>query len=109
MGRTGNIVSISLVRELGPGLTALLVAGRNASGIASELGSIKVTEQIDANTKYRGVSSWQEVHTGQPAVVISKDGGHVAAAIGQLGNRPGNGNFRRPSGVERSEEQVPAA
>jgi phospholipid/cholesterol/gamma-HCH transport system permease protein len=37
-----------LVRELGPVLSALLVAGRNASGIASELGSMKVTEQIDA-------------------------------------------------------------
>ena len=36
------------MRELGPVLTALLVAGRNASGIASELGSMKVTEQIDA-------------------------------------------------------------
>jgi phospholipid/cholesterol/gamma-HCH transport system permease protein len=36
------------VRELGPVLTALMVAGRNASGIASELGSMKVTEQIDA-------------------------------------------------------------
>jgi phospholipid/cholesterol/gamma-HCH transport system permease protein len=44
----GQIVSISLVREFGPVLTALLVAGRNASGIASELGSMKVTEQIDA-------------------------------------------------------------
>ena len=44
----GSIVSLTLVRELGPVLTALLVAGRNASGIASELGSMKVTEQIDA-------------------------------------------------------------
>jgi phospholipid/cholesterol/gamma-HCH transport system permease protein len=44
----GQIVAISLVREFGPVLTALLVAGRNASGIASELGSMKVTEQIDA-------------------------------------------------------------
>lgn len=44
----GAIVSITLVRELGPVLTAVLVAGRNASGIASELGSMKVTEQIDA-------------------------------------------------------------
>ena len=41
-------MAITLVRELGPVLTALLVAGRNASGIASELGSMKVTEQIDA-------------------------------------------------------------
>jgi phospholipid/cholesterol/gamma-HCH transport system permease protein len=48
VGRTGMIVAISLVRELGPDLTALMVAGRNSSGIASELGSMKVTEQIDA-------------------------------------------------------------
>jgi phospholipid/cholesterol/gamma-HCH transport system permease protein len=47
-GQVGTIVSITLVRELGPVLTAILVAGRNASGIASELGSMKVTEQIDA-------------------------------------------------------------
>jgi phospholipid/cholesterol/gamma-HCH transport system permease protein len=47
-GRVGEIVSITLVREMGPVLTALLVAGRNSSGIASELGSMKVTEQIDA-------------------------------------------------------------
>ncbi|HEY3743248.1 MAG TPA: ABC transporter permease [Bryobacteraceae bacterium] len=47
-GQVGQIVAITLVRELGPVLTALLVAGRVASGIASELGSMKVTEQIDA-------------------------------------------------------------
>ena len=47
-GQVGQIVALTLVRELGPLLTALLVAGRNASGIASELGSMKVTEQIDA-------------------------------------------------------------
>ena len=45
---TGDVVSISLVRELGPTITGLLVAGRNASGIASELGSMVVTEQVDA-------------------------------------------------------------
>jgi phospholipid/cholesterol/gamma-HCH transport system permease protein len=48
IGRTGTFVSIILVRELGPVLGAVMVAGRNASGIASELGSMKVTEQIDA-------------------------------------------------------------
>jgi phospholipid/cholesterol/gamma-HCH transport system permease protein len=48
VSQTGMVVSVSLVRELGPVLTALLVAGRNASGMASELGSMKVTEQIDA-------------------------------------------------------------
>jgi phospholipid/cholesterol/gamma-HCH transport system permease protein len=41
-------VSLALVRELGPAITALLVAGRNASGMASELGSMVVTEQVDA-------------------------------------------------------------
>lgn len=45
---TGQLVSFSMVRELGPVLTSLMVAGRNASGMASELGSMKVTEQIDA-------------------------------------------------------------
>lgn len=45
---TGDVVAIALVRELGPTITGLLVAGRNASGIASELGSMQVTEQVDA-------------------------------------------------------------
>lgn len=45
---TGEVVSLSLVRELGPVIAALLVSGRNASGIASELGSMVVTEQVDA-------------------------------------------------------------
>jgi phospholipid/cholesterol/gamma-HCH transport system permease protein len=45
---TGDVVAIALVRELGPTLTGLLVAGRCASGIASELGSMLVTEQVDA-------------------------------------------------------------
>jgi len=45
---TGDVVSVALVRELGPALSGLLVAGRCASGIASELGSMLVTEQVDA-------------------------------------------------------------
>jgi len=44
----GQLVSLGMVRELGPVITGLMVAGRNASGIASELGSMVVTEQIDA-------------------------------------------------------------
>ena len=44
----GQLVSLGMVRELGPVITGLMVAGRNASGMASELGSMKVTEQIDA-------------------------------------------------------------
>jgi len=44
----GQVVAISVVRELGPVLTALMVAGRISSGIASEIGSMLVSEQIDA-------------------------------------------------------------
>ena len=45
---TGRVVAISLVRELGPVLTALMVGGRVGSGITAELGSMTVTEQVDA-------------------------------------------------------------
>src|SRR6201997_3636932 len=44
----GQLVSIGIIRELGPVLAGLVVAGRNSSGMASELGSMIVTEQIDA-------------------------------------------------------------
>jgi phospholipid/cholesterol/gamma-HCH transport system permease protein len=45
---TGDAVALALVRELGPTITAIVIAGRNASGMASELGSMVVTEQVDA-------------------------------------------------------------
>jgi phospholipid/cholesterol/gamma-HCH transport system permease protein len=44
----GPVVAVSILRELGPVLTAILVGGKVASGITAELGSMKVTEQIDA-------------------------------------------------------------
>ena len=44
----GQLVSASMVKELGPVLTGLIVAGRVGSGIAAELGSMMVTEQIAA-------------------------------------------------------------
>jgi len=47
-GFVGDIVALSIVRELGPVLTALMVAGRVGAGITAELGSMAVTEQIDA-------------------------------------------------------------
>src|SRR5438128_5825889 len=45
---TGYLVALSLVRELGPVLTALMVTGRVVSAISAELGSMVVSEQIDA-------------------------------------------------------------
>lgn len=44
----GRLVGASTVRELGPVLTALMVTGRAGSGMAAELGAMRVTEQIDA-------------------------------------------------------------
>jgi phospholipid/cholesterol/gamma-HCH transport system permease protein len=44
----GRLVSASMIKELGPVLTALMLAGRVGSGIAAELGSMVVTEQISA-------------------------------------------------------------
>ena len=44
----GSLVSASMIRELGPVLAGLMVAGRVGSGIAAQLGSMRVTEQIDA-------------------------------------------------------------
>src|SRR3954468_24820997 len=44
----GTLVTASMIRELGPVLAGLMVAGRVGSGIAAQLGSMRVTEQIDA-------------------------------------------------------------
>ena len=44
----GSVVGISLARELGPVLTALMVGGRVGAGITAEIGAMQVTEQIDA-------------------------------------------------------------
>lgn len=45
---TGSAVALSLIRELGPVLTALMVIGRAGSAITAELGIMRITEQIDA-------------------------------------------------------------
>jgi phospholipid/cholesterol/gamma-HCH transport system permease protein len=91
--QTGTFVAITLVRELGPVLTALMVAGRNASGMASELGSMKVTEQIDA-MRALGTDPIQKLVTPRmvatavvlPLLTIVADfvglcGGHLIAAL----------------------------
>lgn len=48
MEYTGRVIALSFSRELAPSLTAVIVGGRIASGIAAELGSMTVTEQVDA-------------------------------------------------------------
>src|SRR5579863_10353499 len=65
---TGRFVSTSMIRELGPVLTGIMVSGRNASSMASELGSMVVTEQIDA-MRALGVDPMRKLVT--PRVVAS--------------------------------------
>jgi phospholipid/cholesterol/gamma-HCH transport system permease protein len=49
-GALGTLVALALVRELGPVLAALMIAARAGSAMAAELGSMQVTEQVDALT-----------------------------------------------------------
>lgn len=57
-GRVGGIVAVSLMRELAPVFTAIMVTARAGSAMAAELGNMRVTEQIDAITTM-GVSPVQ--------------------------------------------------
>ena len=84
-----SLVSISMTREIGPILTALVVAGRVGASIAAELGSMKVTEQIDAletlasnPIKYLVVPRFLSLFTMLPLLTVYADaigifGGYV--------------------------------
>ncbi len=48
IGRMGTIVNLSVLRELGPVLAGIMLAGRVGGGLTAELGTMRVTEQIDA-------------------------------------------------------------
>ncbi len=81
-----SIVAIGMVRELGPVLGGLMVAGRVSSSIAAELGTMRVTEQIDALTtlsthpmKYLVVPRVLAATVTMPALVL------VADIIGVMG------------------------
>src|SRR5438094_6261743 len=51
----GPLAALAILRELGPVLTAILVGGKVASGIKAEIGSMRVTEQIDAQRAPGGI------------------------------------------------------
>ncbi len=86
-----SLVSISMTREIGPILTALVVAGRVGASIAAELGSMKVTEQIDAletlatnPVKYLVAPRFLALFTMLPILTIYADvvgiiGGYIVA------------------------------
>lgn len=76
----GTVVALSMTRELGPVLTGLIVAGRAGAAIAAELGTMRVTEQIDAletlaanPVKYLVVPRFFSGITMLPAVTIIAD------------------------------------
>ena len=48
VGMLGSAVSLSLIRELGPVLTAIMLAGRAGSSMAAEIGVMRISDQIDA-------------------------------------------------------------
>jgi phospholipid/cholesterol/gamma-HCH transport system permease protein len=75
------MVGVSIVREIGPIITALICAGRIGSGIGAELGSMRVTEQIDAMEvsgtnpfKYLVVTRILATTLMLPLLVILSDG-----------------------------------
>src|SRR5210317_2296914 len=75
-----SMVSISIVREIGPVIIALICAGRIGSGIGAELGSMRVTEQIDAMEvsginpfKYLVVTRITAMTLMLPLLVIASD------------------------------------
>jgi len=85
-----GMVALSLIREIAPVITALICAGKIASGIGAELGSMKVTEQIDAMEvsainpyKYLVVTRILAATLMVPVLVIFADG------IGILGGYVG--------------------
>jgi|SRR4030095_1615189 phospholipid/cholesterol/gamma-HCH transport system permease protein len=88
-----GMVSISIIREIGPVVTALICAGKISSGIGAELGSMKVTEQIDAMEvsacnpfKYLVVTRITATTLMFPILVVYADflaliGGYVAISL----------------------------
>jgi len=95
----GTVVAISMTRELGPVLTGIIVAGRAGSAMAAELGTMKVTEQIDAlytlsadPVKYLIVPRFLAATIMLPVLVIVADSvgilGGAGIGVGTLGANP---------------------
>ncbi len=76
-----QIVAIGMVRELGPVLTGLMVAGRVSAAIAAEIGTMKVTEQIDALTT---LSTHPMKYLTVPRVLAATLALPVLAAVGNI-------------------------
>jgi phospholipid/cholesterol/gamma-HCH transport system permease protein len=105
-----NILGISIVRELGPMLAAILIAGRSGSAITAQLGVMRVTEELDA-MQVMGIPQGYRLimpkvlalAVAMPLIVIWTDvmaliGGMVAAQV-QLGMAPGFFLYKLPEAV----------
>jgi len=86
---TGTVVALSMTRELGPVLTGLIVAGRAGSAMAAQLGTMKVTEQIDAlytlsanPIKYLIVPRFLAALVMMPALVVFADSVGILGGAG---------------------------
>lgn len=89
----GTVVGFSILKELGPVLTAVVVAGRVGASIAAELGTMKVTEQIDAlytlgttPVRYLGVPRFLGTFLMLPILTIYADfigilGGYIVSVV----------------------------
>jgi len=95
-----SMVSISIVREIGPVIIALICAGRISSGIGAELGSMRVTEQIDGdivlNQELKVTKVFEELKQTGPQGIryasFKQDDGvsfvHIASVETESGNNP---------------------
>jgi len=100
-GAIANVVVLSITRELGPVLAGLMVAGRIGAAMAAEIGTMRVTEQIDALTtlstnpmKYLVAPRLIAGITMMPLLVLVADiigvfGGYMVATV-KLGFNPAN-------------------
>lgn len=95
----GEVIGLSMVRELGPVLTALMVGGRVGAGIAAELGSMTVSEQVDAIRSMGAdpirklvVPRMWALLVGLPLLVVLADGagilGGMLVSVWELGLTP---------------------
>ena len=91
-GKLGAVINMSLVRELGPVLAATMLAGRVGSAMAAELGTMRVTEQIDALSQH---GRQPDLLSGRAAVPRLPDADPRADDHGRLHGRGGGLLLRR--------------
>src|SRR2546426_5582104 len=93
-GLLGSAVALSLIRELGPVLSALMVTGRAGSAITAEIGIMRITEQIDA-LETMAVSPMQYLIAPKllASILIMPLLASIFDVIGIYGGHPGGGGL----------------